>query len=338
MRSNTTDIYKRPLRDLRISLIDKCNFRCPYCMPKEVYGERYQFLQSKELMTFDEIYRLACIMVKLGVEKIRLTGGEPLLRKNLDKLIEKLSKIQGLLDLTLTTNGYLLKDMALPLYKAGLKRITVSLDSLDNEVFKNMNGRNLGVDEVIKGIESAAKAGFYPIKINCVVRKGINEGSILDLAKFCKEKNYIVRFIEYMDVGTLNKWNKDEVISSAEIINKINKIMKLEKFESNYKGEVAKRYKYKDGKGEIGVISSVSQPFCGDCTRMRLSSDGKIMTCLFASTGVDLKNYLRGDATDKELENIIVKTWNIRKDKYSEERATLTTTTKEKVEMYHIGG
>ena len=307
-------------------------------MPKEVYGERYQFLQSKELMTFDEIYRLACIMVKLGVEKIRLTGGEPLLRKNLDKLIEKLSKIQGLLDLTLTTNGYLLKDMALPLYKAGLKRITVSLDSLDNEVFKNMNGRNLGVDEVIKGIESAAKAGFYPIKINCVVRKGINEGSILDLAKFCKEKNYIVRFIEYMDVGTLNKWNKDEVISSAEIINKINKIMKLEKFESNYKGEVAKRYKYKDGKGEIGVISSVSQPFCGDCTRMRLSSDGKIMTCLFASTGVDLKKHLRGDATDKELEKIIAKTWNIRKDKYSEERVNLTSPTKEKVEMYHIGG
>ena len=307
-------------------------------MPKEVYGERYQFLQSKELMTFDEIYRLACIMVKLGVEKIRLTGGEPLLRKNLDKLIEKLSKIQGLLDLTLTTNGYLLKDMALPLYKAGLKRITVSLDSLDNEVFKNMNGRNLGVDEVIKGIESAAKAGFYPIKINCVVRKGINEGSILDLAKFCKEKNYIVRFIEYMDVGTLNKWNKDEVISSAEIINKINKIMKLEKFESNYKGEVAKRYKYKDGKGEIGVISSVSQPFCGDCTRMRLSSDGKIMTCLFASTGVDLKKHLRGDATDKELEEIIAKTWNIRKDKYSEERVNLTSPTKEKVEMYHIGG
>ena len=338
MNKSVKDKFNRPLKDLRISVIDKCNFRCPYCMPKEVYGERYQFLQSKELMTFDEIYRLACIMVKLGVEKIRLTGGEPLLRKNLDKLIEKLSKIQGLLDLTLTTNGYLLKDMALPLYKAGLKRITVSLDSLDNEVFKNMNGRNLGVDEVIRGIESAAKAGFYPIKINCVVRKGINEGSILDLAKFCKEKNYIVRFIEYMDVGTLNKWNKDEVISSAEIINKINKIMKLEKFESNYKGEVAKRYKYKDGKGEIGVISSVSQPFCGDCTRMRLSSDGKIMTCLFASTGVDLKKHLRGDATDKELEEIIAKTWNIRKDKYSEERVNLTSPTKEKVEMYHIGG
>ena len=338
MNKSVKDKFNRPLKDLRISVIDKCNFRCPYCMPKEVYGERYQFLQSKELMTFDEIYRLARIMVKLGVEKIRLTGGEPLLRKNLDKLIQKLAKIQGLFDLTLTTNGYLLKDMALPLYKAGLKRITVSLDSLDNEVFKNMNGRNLGVEEVIKGIESAAKAGFYPIKINCVVRKGINEDSILDLAKFCKEKNYIVRFIEYMDVGTLNKWNKDEVIPSAEIINKINKIMKLEKFESNYKGEVAKRYKYKDGKGEIGVISSVSQPFCGDCTRMRLSSDGKIMTCLFASTGVDLKNYLRGDATDKEMEEIIAKTWNIRKDKYSEERVNLTSPTKEKVEMYHIGG
>ncbi len=338
MNKSVKDKFNRPLKDLRISVIDKCNFRCPYCMPKEVYGERYQFLQSKELMTFDEIYRLARIMVKLGVEKIRLTGGEPLLRKNLDKLIQKLAKIQGLFDLTLTTNGYLLKDMALPLYKAGLKRITVSLDSLDNEVFKNMNGRNLGVEEVIKGIESAAKAGFYPIKINCVVRKGINEDSILDLAKFCKEKNYIVRFIEYMDVGTLNKWNKDEVIPSAEIINKINKIMKLEKFESNYKGEVAKRYKYKDGKGEIGVISSVSQPFCGDCTRMRLSSDGKIMTCLFASTGVDLKKHLRGDATDKELEEIIAKTWNIRKDKYSEERVNLTSPTKEKVEMYHIGG
>ena len=338
MNKSVKDKFNRPLKDLRISVIDKCNFRCPYCMPKEVYGERYQFLQSKELMTFDEIYRLARIMVKLGVEKIRLTGGEPLLRKNLDKLIQKLAKIQGLFDLTLTTNGYLLKDMALPLYKAGLKRITVSLDSLDNEVFKNMNGRNLGVEEVIKGIESAAKAGFYPIKINCVVKKGINEDSILDLAKFCKEKNYIVRFIEYMDVGTLNKWNKDEVIPSAEIINKINKIMKLEKFESNYKGEVAKRYKYKDGKGEIGVISSVSQPFCGDCTRMRLSSDGKIMTCLFASTGVDLKKHLRGDATDKELEEIIAKTWNIRKDKYSEERVNLTSPTKEKVEMYHIGG
>jgi len=307
-------------------------------MPKEVYGERYQFLQSKELMTFDEIYRLARIMVRLGVEKIRLTGGEPLLRKNIDKLIEKLVKIHGLLDLTLTTNGYLLKEMALPLYKSGLKRITVSLDSLDNEVFKKMNGRNLGVDEVIKGIESADKAGFYPIKINCVVRKGINEDSVLDLAKFCKEKNYIVRFIEYMDVGTLNKWNKDEVITSGETIKKINKIMKLEEFESNYKGEVAKRYKYKDGNGEIGVISSVSQPFCGDCTRMRLSSDGKIMTCLFASIGVDLKNHLRGGATDEELEEIISKTWRFRKDKYSEERATLSSKTKEKVEMYHIGG
>lgn len=307
-------------------------------MPKEVYGERYQFLESKQLMTFDEIYRLSRIMVNLGVEKIRLTGGEPLLRKNLDKLIKKLAKIQGLFDLTLTTNGYLLKDMALPLYKAGLKRITVSLDSLDNEIFKNMNGRSLGIDEVVKGIESAALAGFDPIKINCVVRKGMNEDSILDLAKFCKEKGYIVRFIEYMDVGTLNKWNKDEVVSATEIINKINKVMKLEKFESNYSGEVAKRYKYKDGKGEIGIISSVSQPFCGECTRMRISPDGKMMTCLFASSGVDLKTPLRSGATDKELEEIIVKTWRMRKDKYSEERSTLPSPIKEKVEMYHIGG
>ena len=307
-------------------------------MPKEVYGERYQFLQSKELMTFDEIYRLSYIMVKLGVEKIRLTGGEPLLRKNLDKLIDKLSKIQGLKDLTLTTNGYLLKDKALSLFQAGLKRITVSLDSLDHEVFKNMNGRGLGLNEVINGIESAAKAGFNPIKINCVVRKGINEDSILELATFCKEKGYIVRFIEYMDVGTLNKWNRDEVISAADIINKINMIMKLEKIESNYSGEVATRYKYKDGKGEIGVISSVSQPFCGDCTRMRLSPEGKMMTCLFASKGVDLKAPLRNGATDKELEEIIVSTWKARKDKYSEERSTFSFSKKEKVEMYHIGG
>jgi len=307
-------------------------------MPKEVYGEKYQFLQSNELMTFDEIYRLSYIMVKLGVEKIRLTGGEPLLRKNLDKLIDKLSKIQGLKDLTLTTNGYLLKDRALPLFKAGLKRITVSLDSLDHEVFKTMNGRGLGLNEVINGIESAAKAGFNPIKINCVVRKGINEGSILELAKFCKEKGYIVRFIEYMDVGTLNKWNRDEVIPVADIINKINMIMKLEKIESNYSGEVATRYKYKDGKGEIGVISSVSQPFCGDCTRMRLSPEGKMMTCLFASKGVDLKVPLRNGATDKELEEIIVSTWKSRKDKYSEERSISTFSKKEKVEMYHIGG
>ncbi len=335
-----TDTLGRPLKDLRISVTDRCNFRCPYCMPAEIFGESYQFLPREEILTFEEIHRLARISVRLGVNKVRITGGEPLLRTQLPVLIGMLAAIPGLDDLTLTTNGYLLPQQAQRLKDAGLKRITVSLDTLDEEVFKVMNGRGLGVDRVLQGIEAAAAAGLSPIKINAVVQKGVNDHTVVDLARHFKGTGHIVRFIEYMDVGNRNGWKWDQVVPAVEVIQRINAEMPLEPADSNYRGEVANRYRYRDGTGEIGVIASVTQPFCADCTRARLSTDGKIYTCLFANRGADLRDEMRAGATDDQLCDLLTRVWGLRADRYSEERTELAPlqNDRRKIEMYQIGG
>lgn len=335
------DTLNRPLRDLRISVTDRCNFRCTYCMPAEIYGERYQFLPKKELLTFEEITRVAKLMVDMGVEKIRLTGGEPLVRRDLEKLIRMLSDIPGVFDLTMTTNAYLLVQKAQVLKDAGLKRITVSLDTLDDKVFRNMNGRSFGIDKVIEGIDAAMEAGFEPIKVNSVVQKNVNDHTLIELANYCRNKNIILRFIEYMDVGNRNGWIMDQVVPSSEIISLLNAEFLLEPLDANYPGEVAQRFRYKDGSGEIGVISSVTAPFCGDCTRMRLSPEGTLYTCLFGSTGEDLRKPMRAGSDDRTIKSIIEGTWSSRKDRYSDERTSLTELERKnrrKVEMYHIGG
>ena len=287
------------MRDLRISVTDRCNFRCPYCMPAEVFGEAYQFLPKEEILTFEEIARLAGIFVELGVNKIRITGGEPLLRVDLHRLVAMLAAIDGLEDLTLTTNGYLLAQQAQQLKDAGLKRITVSLDSLDDDTFKKMNGRGFAPHRVLLGIERASAAGLSPVKINAVVQKGVNDHTLVELARYFKGTGHILRFIEYMDVGNGDGWKWDEVVPAAEIIQRIDAEMPLEPMASNYQGEVAVRHRYRDGEGEIGVIASVTQPFCGDCTRSRLSTDGRIYTCLFASQGTSLRDPLRDGASDR---------------------------------------
>ena len=333
-----TDRFNRPLRDLRISVTDRCNFRCTYCMPAEIYGERYEFLPKDELLTFEEITRLTRVMVKLGVVKVRLTGGEPLVRSEIEKLVSQLSQIEGIKDFTMTTNAYLLTEKVKALKDAGLQRVTISLDTLDDEIFKRMNGRGFGIEKVLEGIEAAEKIGLNPIKINSVVKRGVNDHTIVHLARYFKERDHIVRFIEYMDVGNLNGWKMGEVVPADEIVARIDAEMPLVPTESNYRGEVALRYRYKDGSGEIGVIASVTKPFCGDCTRLRLSAEGQIYTCLFASVGTDLRGPMRDGATDKELEAIIVGTWGGRVDRYSEERAFITKPRQKKVEMYHIGG
>ena len=332
------DSFNRPFRDVRISITDRCNFRCTYCMPAEIYGDRYEFLPKKSLLTFEEIVRLARIMVGLGAVKVRLTGGEPLVRNDVDKLVAMLSEIEGIKDLTMTTNAYLLPKMAQPLKDAGLHRVTISLDTMDDEVFKVMNGRGIGTKKVLDGIEAAERAGLTPIKINSVVQRGVNDHAIVDLARYFKERGHIVRFIEYMDVGNLNGWQLDQVVSADEIVSLIDAEMPLEPVESNYHGEVANRFRYRDGGGEIGVIASVTKPFCGDCTRLRLSPEGEIVTCLFASLGTDLRGPMRDGATDDELESIIRNRWAVRDDRYSEERSSLTEPRPDKVEMYHIGG
>ena len=332
------DRFRRPLRDLRISVTDRCNFRCPYCMPAEIYGERYQFLPRDSLLTFEEITRLTRILVKLGVVKVRITGGEPLVRADVDQLIAMLAGIQGIEDLTMTTNAYLLPQFAEKLREAGLQRITISLDSLDDEVFRKMNGRNFGTERVLEGIAAAKDAGFSPIKLNAVVQRGVNDHTIVDLARFAKEHGYIVRFIEYMDVGTLNGWKMDDVVPADEIIARIDAEMPLEPATANYTGEVANRFRFSDGEGEIGVIASVTKPFCGDCTRMRLSPEGQIVTCLFATSGTDLRTPLRSKAADEEIEEIVRGNWNLRDDRYSEIRTMFTDEPRKKVEMYHIGG
>lgn len=335
------DKFKRPLRDLRISVTDRCNFRCTYCMPAEIFGERYEFLQKADLLTFEEIARLTRIFVDLGVVKVRLTGGEPLVRSEIDKLVALLAKIQGIGDLTMTTNAYLLPQKATALRNAGLQRLTVSLDTLDDPIFREMNGRGFGVARVLEGIAAAEEAGFSPIKVNSVVQKGVNDHTLVDLARYFRERGHIVRFIEYMDVGNLNGWSFDEVVSAEEIVARIDAEMPLEPAEPNYRGEVANRYRYKDGSGEIGVIASVTQPFCGDCTRLRLSPEGTLFTCLFGVNGTDLRAPMRGGADDADIADIIRGAWSVRADRYSEERAAMTEelrARRKKIEMYHIGG
>jgi len=333
---SVTDTLGRPLRDLRISVTDRCNFRCVYCMPKEVFGRDYQFLEREQLLTFEEIERLARIFTAHGVEKIRVTGGEPLLRRHLERLVAMLARIPGL-DLTLTTNGSLLAAQARALKDAGLHRITVSLDSLDNDVFTAMNDVDFPVDRVLAGIEAAAAAGLAPIKVNMVVKRGVNEESVVPMARHFRGTGMILRFIEYMDVGRTNGWRMDDVVPAAEIIARINAEMPLEPVEPSYRGEVATRWRYRDGSGEVGVIASVTQPFCGDCARVRLSAEGSLYTCLFATKGHDLRALLRGGASDAAIAGAIAAVWRGRDDRYSEIRSSETVGL-HKVEMSYIGG
>jgi cyclic pyranopterin phosphate synthase len=332
------DALGRPLHDLRISVTDRCNFRCTYCMPKEVFGRAYRFLGREELLTFEEITRLARVFVANGVEKVRLTGGEPTVRRGLQKLIEMLAGIEGLRDLTLTTNGSRLREMALVLRAAGLHRVTVSLDSLDDATFRAMNDAEFPVSLVLDGIEAAVEAGFAPVKINVVVKRGVNEDGIVEIARRFKGPEYIVRFIEYMDVGTTNGWRLDDVVPAAEIVERIGREMPLKPAGRAYRGEVARRYVYDDGSGEIGVIASVTRPFCGDCTRARLSADGKLYTCLFAFRGHDFRSQLRDGKTDAEVSGFLRGLWARRDDRYSELRSAETSALRPKVEMSYIGG
>ncbi len=333
----TLDAFQRPLRDLRISVTDRCNFRCTYCMPREVFGPGYQFLDRDALLTFEEITRLSRIFISHGVEKLRITGGEPLVRKDLDRLIGMLAPLPGLRDLTLTTNGSLLRNQATKLKAAGLDRITVSLDSLDDETFKSMNDAGVGVGVVLDGIEAAAAAGLNPIKVNAVIKRGVNDGDIVELARYFRGTGHILRFIEFMDVGTTNGWKLDNVVPAAEIAARIDAIYPIEPATANYRGEVAKRWRYLDGEGEIGIISSISQPFCGDCTRARLSPEGELYTCLFGTKGHDFRTPLRNGATDEEISDLVRSVWSVRNDRYSELR-TEETIPLRRVEMSHIGG
>ena len=336
MTSRLTDRLGRPLRDLRISVTDRCNFRCVYCMPKEVFGRDYQFLERNALLTFEEIDRLARVFVGLGVEKVRLTGGEPLVRRDLEVLIGKLAAIPGL-DIALTTNGSMLPHKAQALSAAGLKRVTVSLDSLSDDVFKAMNDVDFPVARVLEGIDAAAQAGLTPVKVNMVVKRGLNDHSILDMARHFHGSGHILRFIEYMDVGTTNGWRMNDVVTSAEIVSRINDAMPLEPVEPNYEGEVAARWRYRDGGGEIGVISSVTGAFCGTCTRARISAEGSLYTCLFALKGFDLRELLRSDASDDDIAATISSVWKKRDDRYSELRSSQTKDLP-RVEMSYIGG
>ncbi len=328
------DTLGRPLRDLRISVTDRCNFRCVYCMPKEVFGRDYRFLERRELLTFEELERVARVFVAEGVEKIRITGGEPLLRRDLERLIEALARLD--VDLTLTTNGSLLPKKARLLADAGLRRVTVSLDSLDDEAFRAMNDVDFPVQRVLDGIDAAAEAGL-PVKVNAVIKRGVNEGSILEMARHFKGTPHVLRFIEYMDVGHSNGWRLDEVVPAAEIVRTIDEALPLEPAEANYRGEVARRWRYRDGTGEIGVIASVTQPFCGDCTRARISAEGKLYTCLFSIRGHDLRALVRGGASDDDLRDKIAAVWSRRTDRYSELRSERTVDLP-KVEMSYIGG
>ncbi|ENQ3078580.1 GTP 3',8-cyclase MoaA [Bacillus sp. WLY-B-L8] len=338
MNAVTLDKLHRPLRDLRISVTDRCNFRCRYCMPEEIFGPDYSFLSNDKILSFDEIERVARIFVSLGVRKLRITGGEPLLRKNLSELIERLNKIDGVEDIGVTTNGSLLKKFAVDLYKAGLSRVTVSLDSLQEERFAYLNGNRSKVQTVLGGIRAAAEVGMK-IKINMVVQKGKNEQDVIQMAQYFKENKHILRLIEYMDVGNFNGWKLDEVVSRQEIVETIHKVMPLERIEANYPGEVATRYRYIDSGEEIGIISSVTDSFCSSCTRARISAEGKLYTCLFASEGNDLRKLLRSGYTDEEITDVIRDIWNNRSDRYSDERLNNTNKkTVPKIEMSHIGG
>ncbi|HEY7936936.1 MAG TPA: GTP 3',8-cyclase MoaA [Candidatus Limnocylindrales bacterium] len=335
------DRFGRRLHDLRISVTDRCNFRCTYCMPREIYGRDFAFLPRSEVLTFEEIERLAAVFVAEGVEKLRVTGGEPLVRRNLPDLIAMLAALRrpdgGPLDLTLTTNGSALRQLAEPLRDAGLGRITVSLDSLDDPTFRAMNGVDYPVAKVLDGIAAAGEAGFSPLKINMVVRRGINETSILPMARWARHEGHILRFIEYMDVGHSNGWRLDEVVPAAEILATLDAELGLESVPPNYPGEVADRWAYRDSPGEVGVIASVSQPFCSACTRARLSAEGKLYTCLFGVDGTDLRAPLRDGSTAAELTELIRAVWRIRADRYSELRSEATTN-RPRIEMFAIGG
>ena len=333
------DAFGRKLRDLRISVTDRCNFRCPYCMPAETFGPGFQFLPRKEVLTYEEIARLARVFVGLGTRKLRITGGEPLVRADLPELIEMLAAIPGVDDIALTTNGHLLEKLAAPLARAGLRRATVSLDSHDPVVFKQMSGGKSAPETVMRGIAAAEAAGLAPLKINCVVQRGVNDHTLVDLAERFRGSGHIVRFIEYMDVGTANGWELAQVVPAREIVARIAERFPLEPAVPNYRGEVAKRWRYLDGRGEIGVISSVTQPFCGDCTRARLSAEGSLVTCLFATKGRDLKTPLRSGASDDDLRGLITSVWSPRRDRYSEERTELAAARAgQRIEMFRLGG
>lgn len=332
------DTWGRPLRDLRISVIDRCNYRCPYCMPADVYGEGYEFLPRRHWLTPGEIKRVAGLFMQLGVTKIRITGGEPLLRRDVIEIVGSLSGLPGLKDLALTTNGSRLKAQAQDLREAGLERITVSLDSLDEGVFRTMNGDRGGVAQVLQGIDAAQRAGLDPIKLNVVIQKGRNEHTALDLLEHFRGTGIIVRFIEYMDVGTLNGWRMDEVVTSKTLLERISARWPLTPVKPNYRGEVARRYAFEDGRGEVGFISSVSEPFCGDCHRARLSADGTVYTCLFAKLGTSLREPLRAGASDADLIGLLQSVWRGRADRYSERRGREGQPGEARVEMYRMGG
>lgn len=333
------DRFGRPLRDLRVSVTDRCNFRCRYCMPQEVFGPGFRFLPRAEVLTFEEIELVARAVVSLGAKKVRLTGGEPLLRRELPALVKRLATIPGVEDLAMTTNGALLGRYAGQLAAAGLRRVTVSLDSLDEQVFREMNGVGVAVQTVLDGIEAATRAGLGPVKLNCVVRRGLNDGGILDLAEFARARGHQLRFIEYMDVGESHGWRLDEVLPAAEVLERLGERWSLEPLPPRYPGEVATRYRYRDGGGEVGLISSVSHPFCGGCTRLRLAADGQLHTCLFSRGGLDLRPVIRGGGGELELRETITSLWRRRGDRYSEERAELTgTPSGPKVEMSYLGG
>ncbi|RAN86583.1 GTP 3',8-cyclase MoaA [Bacillus sp. SRB_28] len=337
MQEKVKDFFGRPLQDLRISVIDRCNLRCTYCMPAEVFGPDYAFLKDEFLLTFDEIERLAKVFVSIGVRKIRLTGGEPLLRKDLTKLIERLVKIDGLVDIGLTTNAIHLTKQAKALKEAGLHRVNVSLDAIDDNVFRAINGRNMNTKPVLKGIMAAKEAGLE-VKVNMVVKKGMNDHQVLPVATYFKEQGITLRFIEFMDVGSTNGWNFDQVITKRELIDMIHGGYPIEPAEAHYFGEVAKRYRYVGTNVEVGFITSVSESFCSSCTRARISADGKFYTCLFATEGMDLRKLLRENLSDNELLKAIQYVWENRKDRYSDERTEESAKNRPKIEMSYIGG
>ena len=340
-RPGVSDLLGRPIRDLRISVTDRCNFRCTYCMPREIFGRDFEFLPKDQVLSFEEIVRLARVFVDLGVEKLRITGGEPLVRRDLPELVAMLAELRrpdgAAIDLTLTTNGSALPALAGRLRRAGLQRVTVSLDSLDDAVFRAMNGVEYPVARVLDGIAAARSAGFDPIKINMVVRRGINDDSIVPMARWARTEGHVLRFIEYMDVGHTNGWRLDEVVPAAEIVAAIDAELPLQPVRANYRGEVANRWRYRDGSGEIGVIASVSQPFCGDCTRARLSADGRLYTCLFGGDGHDLRGPIRSGLDDAALGARIAAIWSRREDRYSDLRSDATADLP-RVEMFSIGG
>jgi GTP 3',8-cyclase len=332
-----TDALDRPIHDLRISVTDRCDFRCVYCMPREVFGPGFQFLRRSELLTFEEITRLVRVFAAHGVQKLRITGGEPLLRREVERLIEMLAGVPGIEDIALTTNGSLLARKAQALRDAGLRRVNVSLDSVDDAVFRAMNDVDFPVERVLEGIEAATAAGLGPIKVNSVIKRGVNDHTLLDTAERFRGSGHVLRLIEFMDVGNTNGWRMDDVVPAAEMIAAIDARWPLEPLEANYRGEVAARYRYRDGGGEVGVIASVTQPFCRDCSRARLSAEGKLYTCLFANRGHDLRGPLREGLDDAGLADLVAGIWHRRGDRYSELRSR-STRTRPKIEMSHIGG